>query len=218
MMSDNPFNELDVFVHECHRAAGHGLMRCSSGNISLRINGGSMLATASGSWMSRLTADQVAVCRISDGSAMNGKKATFELAFHAGILRTRPDINVVMHFQSDHATTLACQEPEYVNFFVIPEIPFHIGPIAQVDYFRPGSEALAHAVIKEMADHDLVMMKNHGQVTVGRDFNHVIQNAVFFETACKIIIHGGKTVRPLTDSAAQELLSLGKSMSRSLEK
>ena len=89
----------------------------------------------------------------------------------------RPEIDVVMHFQAPHATTLACRESRDVNFFVIPEIPFYIGPIGRVPYLPPGSQELADAVVKVMRDHNLALMANHGQVTVARDLNHVIQNA-----------------------------------------
>lgn len=63
---------------------------------------------------------------------------------------------------------------------MIPEIPFYIGLIGQVPYLPPGSE-LADAVIEVMTVHNLAVMANHGQITVAQDFDHVIQNAEFFE-------------------------------------
>ena len=46
---------------------------------------------------------------LSDGTIIDGAKPTVEIAFHAGIMRARPDVSVVMHFQTPCATTLACQ-------------------------------------------------------------------------------------------------------------
>lgn len=197
-----------AFLKACRSAADHGLMRCSSGNMSWRLDGKRMLASTTRSWMGRVTPDDVAVCSIEDGSVLNGRKPTVEISFHAGILRARPDINVVMHFQTPFATVMACRPPSRTNYFVIPEIPFYIGPIAHVPYFRPGTPELAEAVTDAMRTHDMVLMGNHGQVTVARDFDHVIQNAEFFELACEIIVRGEKTIRPLPAKDARELLDM----------
>ena len=195
-------------------AAGRGLMRCSSGNLSWRVDADRMLVTATRSWASRLTADDVVLLRISDGAVLKGRKPTIEVAFHAGILRARPDIDVVMHFQTTYATALACQEAERVNYHVIPEIPFYIGSVGHVPFLTPGSQELADAVVEVMREHDLAVMANHGQVTVARNLDHAIQNAEFFELACQIIVQSGDNIRPLTQEAVRELLAMRASASR----
>lgn len=207
-------DSVNAFVRACREAAARGLMRCSSGNLSWRVDAEHMLVTATRSWASRLTADDVVLLRTADGAVLHGRKPTIEVAFHAGILRARPDIDVVMHFQTTHATTLACQEAAPVNYCVIPEIPFYIGPIGHVPYLTPGSQQLADAVIEAMREHDLAVMANHGQVTVARDLDHAIQNAEFFELACQIIIESGDCLRPLTEEAVRELLAMRANASR----
>ena len=62
------------------------------------------------------------------------------------------------------------------------------GPIATVPYFAPGSEALSAAVVAKVATHDLILLRNHGPVVVGKDIDDVIQKAIFFELACRILI------------------------------
>ncbi len=97
-------------------------------------------------------------------------------------------MNVVLHFQTPYATALACMESNNTNYFVIPEIPFYIGNIANIPYFTPGLKELAQAVTEKMQNHDMLLMRNHRQVTVAHDIDYVIQNAVFFELACEIIL------------------------------
>lgn len=206
---------MERFVGACREAGGRGLLRCSSGNLSQRVDGGRMLVTATRSWMERLTADDVALCRIEDGVCLDGRRPTVEVNLHAGILRARPEIDVVLHFQAPHATTLTCCESRGVNFFVIPEVPFYIGAIGRVPYLPPGSQELADAVVEVMRDHNLALMANHGQVTVARDLDHAIQNAMFFELACQVIVQGGEKVTPLSDEAARELMALGQKAARS---
>ncbi len=182
-------------------------MTCSSGNMSQRINDTYMLATATRSWMDRLSAEDVAVCCIQDGTAVNGRKPTVEIAFHAQIMRARPDVNVVLHLQTPFATTLACGQKADVNYFVIPEIPYYIGSVGRVPYLPPGSPELAAAVSEAMNEHDMVVLANHGLVTVGEDFDRVIENAEFFELASRIIVQAGGAAKPLSNEAVRQLLA-----------
>ncbi|HHT9114759.1 MAG: class II aldolase/adducin family protein [Planctomycetes bacterium] len=199
---------LEEFVTACHRVASYGLVRSSSGNLSCRINKEYMLITATRSWMGEMSKEQIAICRISDGAVLNEKKPSAENGFHFGILHERSDVNVVLHFQSPYATTVACSGRDYNNFSVIPEIPYYLGQIATVPYLNPGSNELAKEVISAMKKHDLVILKNHGQVTVGNNFDEVIQKATFFELACEVILHAGNQIQFLSPSAIDYLRSM----------
>jgi len=210
-MKNVPEAVVDSFVRACRQAADYGLMRCSSGNLSLRVEGERLLVKASRSWMARMSPDDVSLCHIADGSLIEGRKPSVEIRFHAGILKARSDVNVVMHFQTPCATALACRRSEHLNYFVIPEIPFYVGPVARVPYLAPGSPELAQAVTDAMRTHDMVVMSNHGQVTVARDVNHAIQNAVFFELASEIILRSGDAAAPLPEREVEALLALRQS-------
>jgi ribulose-5-phosphate 4-epimerase/fuculose-1-phosphate aldolase len=211
-MKPSTRQQIERFVAACHETAARGLLRCSSGNLSCRADDGTMLVTRTRSWLGRLTAEDVAVCSIEDGTSLNGVIPTVEVRFHAGILRARPDVNAVLHYQSPHATALACQRGRPLNFNVIPEIPFYIGPVGRVPYLPPGSAELAEAVVAVLATHDLAVMANHGQVTAATDFDHAVQNAEFFELACQIILAGGAGVTPLPAAAVRELLAQRQSL------
>jgi len=126
------------------------------------------------------------------------------------------DVNVVMHFQTPCATALACRHADNINYYVIPEIPFYIGPVAGVPYLLPGSKELADAVTNAMQNHDMVMMKNHGMVTAAPDYEHAIQNAEFFELACRIIVCNGDSVMPLSEEDIECLLRLRQDARRSV--
>ncbi len=205
-MMDIAQKKIGAFVSACHKAADYGLVRCSSGNMSWRIDEERMLVSASGSWMKEITPNQVTVCRIADTEVLAGPRPSVETVFHAGILRNRPEANVVLHFQTDAATTLASCNPGDVDYFVIPEIPCYIGEIGIIPHLLPGSSELAEATIDVMKTHNLAMMANHGQVTLGENFDDAIQKAVFFELACSIILQGQKNLQPLTPTAVDAIL------------
>jgi len=204
-MNNIPEGHLDDFVAAAHRVAENGLVVCGSGNLSWRVDDDHMLVTSAGSWMANISTDEVAVYRIADGAILNGKKPSKEIGFHTAILRERRDVNVVLHFQSPSATTLACREPQVKNFFVIPEIPYYVGPVALVPYLLPGSPQLAEAVTAAIKKHNLASLRNHGQVTVGRDFDGVIEKAAYFELACNIILGAGESVQLLSRESVADL-------------
>ena len=201
--------KLEEFVSACHKAAKYNLVKCSSGNMSWQISESLALLSASSSWLSELSQDQVSVCQIQSGQCVNGINPTCESVFHLGILKNRLQHNVVLHFQSPYATAIACGDPSVYNFNVIIEIPVYIGKPAVVEYYPPGSQELADAVINAMKDHDLAILKNHGLVTVGKNFDDAIQKAVFFELACKILLTQSKP-ETLTEEQVDYLRSLGK--------
>jgi ribulose-5-phosphate 4-epimerase/fuculose-1-phosphate aldolase len=167
-----------------------------------------MLISCSRSWLGKLTRDDLSLVRIADGALLSGPRPSVETRFHAGILRTRHDISAVLHFQSPCATILACRPLGTTNYMVIPEVPYYLGPVAEVGWHTPGSPELAAAVIETMQTHDMANLDHHGQVTVAPDLPQAIQNAEFFELACHTIVHGGPALRPLSQAAIETLLAM----------
>lgn len=202
--------EIMEFVAAGRKAAAFGLMQCSSGNLSRRIAPDTALLSASGSWLGELTADEVAVCQIDSGRCLNGKKPTCECVFHLGILKNRPEVNVVLHFQSPYATAIACGQPQDHDYNMTIEMPVYIGTPAVVPYLPPGSVQLAQAVIDAFRDPQttLAILKNHGLVTIGKTVNDAIQKAVFFEMTCQILLTN-PAARALPPEAVQALRQLG---------
>ena len=90
--------QIQEFLRQAHRVGDSKLTLCSSGNISLRL-GDEALVSGTGSWVPTLTKEKVAICRVADGEVLNGVKPSMESGFHLGVLRERPDCDVVLHFQ-----------------------------------------------------------------------------------------------------------------------
>lgn len=197
--------QIKKFVAQAHRVGNAGLTLCSSGNLSWRI-GEEALVSGTGSWVPELTPEKVAVCKIETGEVLNGVKPSMESGFHLGILRERPDVNVVLHFQSTYATAVACMQDTPKNFNVTAEVPCHVGAeIPVIPYYRPGSKELAAAVIDAMRDHNSILLQKHGQVVCGKDFDQAFERATFFEMACRIIILSGGKYMTLSPAEIDDL-------------
>ena len=196
---------IELFLGQAHRYGAEKLMLCSSGNLSWRV-GDKALVSGTGSWVPALRKEKVAICDIATGTPVNGVKPSMESTFHLGILRERPDVNVVLHFQSEYATAVACMKDKPVNFNVTAEVPVHVGAeIPVIPYYRPGSPELAKAVVEAMRDHNSVLLTNHGQVVCGKDFDQVFERACFFEMACRIIVQSGGKYSVLTPQEIEDL-------------
>ncbi len=197
-----PTHIIDRFINTSHHLARQGLVQCSSGNLSYRVDEEHFLVSATGAWLERMSRDKIALCQMADGAHVSGPKPTVELGLHRGILLNRPEMNVVIHFQSESATALACRSGE-INYAVIPEIPYYLGTVATIPYHPPGSEALSDAVSEAIKTSDLVVLRNHGVVTTAAGFDRALQNALFFELACKVVLQGGE---PLEAAEVESLL------------
>ena len=172
--------QIEKFIMQAHRVGDAGLTVCSSGNLSWRI-GEEALVSGTGSWVPSLTKEKVAVCRVADGEVLNGVKPSMESGFHLGVLRERPDVDVVLHFQSPYATAVACMK----------EIPRNFNVTAEVQ-----------AALK---DHNSCLLRKHGQVVCGKDFDQAFERAMFFEMACRIVVLSGGRHEVLSQEEIDDL-------------
>lgn len=196
---------IEQFIAQAHRVGDAGLTLCSSGNLSWRI-GENALVSGTGSWVPTLSKEKVAVCKIETGEVLNGVRPSMESGFHLGIFRERPDVNVVLHFQSCYATAVACMKQVPTDFNVTAEIPCHVGSeIPVIPYFRPGSPELASHVIQAMKNHNSALLQKHGQVVCGKNFDEVFERATFFEMACRIIVLSGGEYQTLSKAEIEDL-------------
>ena len=196
---------IEQFLAMAHRVGDAGLTICSSGNLSWRV-GDEALVSGTGSWVPSLQREKVALCRVATGEVLNGVKPSMESGFHLGVLRERPDVDVVLHFQSPYATAVACMTDIPTNFNVTAEIPCHVGSeIPVIPYFRPGSPELAEHVKEALRTHNSCLLRKHGQVVCGKDFDEVFERAMFFDMACRIIVQSGGRYEVLTPAEIEDL-------------
>ena len=169
---------IEQFIAQAHRVGDAGLTVCSSGNISWRV-GDEVLLSGTGSWVPSLPKEKVAICKLETGEVLNGVKPSMESGF---MLELPKDFNVTA------------------------EVPCHVGAeIPAIPYYRPGSKELAEAVIAAMKDHNSVLLRKHGQVVCGKDFDQAFERAMFFEMACRIIILSGGKYDTLTPAEIADL-------------
>lgn len=177
-------------LYERHFATGVG------GNAAARC-GNRIWLTPTGCSLRDVQPDDISVVD-AHGALIQGGMPTKEAGMHLGILRSRPEINVVFHLHGPYIiaastlfdpglSTLPALTPGFVYYaFPLPMLPFMV----------PGSPDLAKSVTEALSGEGAcaVLLQNHGLVTVGKDFQEALNIAEEIDEAARVhVLTGGKT-------------------------
>jgi ribulose-5-phosphate 4-epimerase/fuculose-1-phosphate aldolase len=163
----------DQLAHVGYDVVQAGLVCGSGGNLSARIpDEDACWATASGSWLDRLSRTTFAAVRISDGApaAVGAVPApdirpTSELALHLALYRARPDVNAVIHLHPQTALLLDALG-EHIRI-VTTDHAFYLRRVSTVPFRMPGTTELAALTAAMAADGtNCLVLSQHGSVVV----------------------------------------------------
>lgn len=182
----------------------------SSGNISVRLPDGSILATPTNSCLGSLDADQLAKVTL-EGEQISGDKMSKEIPFHLALYRARPEVNAVVHLHSTYLTALSCRSDIDFNNAIRPFTPYFVmkvGNMPVIPYFKPGSHHLATALAERAHESNAFLLANHGPVVLGTSLTEAINTMEELEeTARLFFILQHSPIRYLTEEEIMELNS-----------
>ena len=96
----------EAMIATCRRMNAEGLNSGTSGNLSVRIDGG-LLITPSGIDYEAMKPEQIVEMDM-EGRYYGDYVPSSEWRFHYDILRARPDVGSVIHSHAPYCTMLAC--------------------------------------------------------------------------------------------------------------
>jgi len=158
----------------------------SDGNVSYRLDENTVLATPTMTCKGRMTEDCLALTDM-DGKPLSDKRASSELAMHLLIYKMRPDIRAVCHAHPPHGTAfavagLAIDEP------ILSEVILTLGCVPLTEYGTPSTNELTEAMKPFVANHNALLMANHGAVAYGADLWQAFDRLETLEHTAKIAI------------------------------
>jgi L-fuculose-phosphate aldolase len=158
----------------------------SDGNISVRLGENLVLATPTMTCKGRMTEDSLALTDMQ-GKPLSDKRASSELAMHLLIYRERPDIKAVCHAHPPHGTAfavagLAIDQP------ILSEVILTLGCVPLTTYGTPSTDELTDAMKPFVANHNALLMANHGAVAYGADLWQAYDRLETLEHTAKIAI------------------------------
>ena len=164
-----------------------GLTTTLGGNISARLPFGGFLITPSASDKATISAADIGGVNDAGDPVSNDFKPSIETGAHAAVLRSRPDVNAVIHAHPVTVCAFAATSAEIDSSLII-EARELIGEIAYVPLFPMGSAELADALAEAAAKSNCVVMRGHGALTVGATLVEAFERMEVLENAAKMTL------------------------------
>jgi len=183
-MTDVNGGPLDEVRHSVLAAAktmyARGLVEGTAGNVSGRVDDGTVVVTPSSLSYEEMTLDDLVVVDLDGHVVAGSRSATSEKGVHLATLAAYPEVGAVVHCHASHASMYAVAHlpiPAAIDEFVV-----YIGGDVPVGEYQPsGSDALSAEVAKHLGDRSAMLMANHGLVTIGKSVDDALHSAMVVE-------------------------------------
>ncbi len=187
------------------------LTTCSGGNISMKIDDNLVAITPSQVDKGNLTPDDIGIVELNGTNHTPSLKLSMETGMHLEVYKTRPDISAIVHAHPVTATSFTASDKK-----ICTELTGETWALLQEPVFAPyalmGSQQLAVNVAEAAGKGDIVMMENHGILTVGTSLFAAYNRLEVLESAARItlITHLLNTPVPLNTDKQQAINELFK--------
>jgi len=169
-------------VETMRALAARGLYAGTSGNISVRCGKGFLITPTGVPCDETKPSDIVAMD--FEGAHRGPLLPSSEWRFHRDILRSRPEVNAVIHTHSAFAAALSCLRRD------IP--PFHYmvakaggDTIRCARYATFGTETLSKNALAALSGRRACLLANHGMIALGADLGAARRLAEEVEGLCE---------------------------------
>ena len=169
-----------------------GLNAGTEGNISARQLDGTIVITPSSLDYNVMTVEDLVVIDL-DGNVVEGSRGpSSEKAVHLECYKAYDEVGSVIHSHALHASMFACAR-QPIPAAIEESVVFIGGDIPCCDFRDTGSDDLAQAAAKMLADRSAVLLANHGMVSIGADPYSALRVAALTEKVAEIVL-GARTL------------------------
>jgi L-fuculose-phosphate aldolase len=162
-----------------------GLIVANEGNISVRLDAQTLLATPSGLCKGRLHPDDLVKIRCDGTPLSNHRPVSSEIKMHLAVYAERPDVQAVIH-----AHPPACLSLMLAGFGldqpILAESVVLMGRVPTAPYARPSTSAVPESIRPFIHSTDFILLDRHGSLTVGSTLWEAFQKQEMMEHTAKI--------------------------------
>lgn len=159
-----------------------GLAVAKSGNLSARLDDTTVLITGTGTFLGDLKESDIVKVDLASPTATGGKKPSSELPLHSLVYKNF-DARVVLH----------CHPPLINGYFALTdtlhaltfETKFYLGEVPVITQETP-TVTQPQLVIDALKINNLVVLKNHGAVVIGKRFEDTLSLIEALEEAIRV--------------------------------
>ncbi len=158
----------------------------NGGNITVRVGDNLVLCTPTLISKGFMKPEDIALVDL-DGNQVAGRlKRTSECMTHLAIMKATPKAKSCVHAHPPHATAFAIVGVRPPTC-LIPEAEVFLGQIGLAPYETPGSPENAKAVGAIAAEHQSIIMQNHGVIVWGKDVEDAYWKMENTDAYCKTV-------------------------------
>ena len=154
----------------CHKMWQLGWVAANDGNVSAKLEDGTILATPTGMSKSFITPEKLVhidkTGKVLD--ALEGYRPSSEIKMHLRCYEEREDVGAVLHAHPPVATGFAVANIPLDDYSMI-ETVIALGSIPVTPYGTPSTQEVPDAIAPYLPEHDAMLLQNHGALTVGAD-------------------------------------------------
>jgi len=172
-------------VDICRRMNSTGINQGTAGNLSARIDNGFLITPTSLPY-ERMAPEDIVEMGF-DGTFAGKHRPSSEWRFHRDILKSRPDMNVVLHCHSIYATTLACHHKTIPSFHYMTGVAGGT-TIRCARYATFGTQALSDNAIEALQGRLACLLGQHGQISLGKNLEGALWLAIEVETLSRLYV------------------------------
>lgn len=185
----------------------------TSGNISVKTEDG-IYITASGTCLSDLKEDEIVLIDFA-GNEITCGKASSEKMLHAEIYKLRPDVEAIIHTHPEYLTSFAACHKK-LDEPIMSENILYFEDIPVAEYAMPSSKELVSNTVKHLKNRDVVMMANHGAISIAKDLEQAFVKMETAEYYAKVTLNTKiiGEAKLLSKKDVENLLVLKKAMGK----
>lgn len=159
----------------------------TDGNLSVRLDDGSILATPTGLCKGMMKPEDLVVVDLEGHRKSGDRNVSSEIAMHLLIYRLRPDVRGIVHAHPPTATGFAAAGMA-LDQPLLSEAVLCLGSIPLAPYGTPGTSELTDALMPLVPGHDAILMSNHGVVTYAEDLHRAYMKMEVVEHYAKVAL------------------------------
>ena len=170
-----------------------GFLPAASGNLSVRLADGRILATPAGAMKGRLAPGEL-IRLHADGAPERGagrkdagRRASSEMAVHLRIYALRPEVRAICHAHPPVATGFAAAGRS-LDSATLGEAAVLLGAVPLAPYGAPGTEELADSIVPFVKRANAVLLANHGVVTFAEDLRTAVQRMEMVDHCARVLL------------------------------
>ena len=161
----------DKIVEVCHKMWLKGWVAANDGNVTVKVGENRFLATRTGISKYEITREHIGLIdgdyNIIEKPSEDWRPSS-EVKMHLKCYHDRPDVGAVVHAHPPVSTGFACAHIPLDDYCMI-ETVIAVGSVPLTPYGTPSTFEVPEAIEPYLQEHDVMLLENHGALTVGAD-------------------------------------------------